>query len=329
MFDDVPEPVWKTSTGKWSSQPPAATSAAASWIGAGDVLGDDLQPGVHHGRRPLDGGQGGDEGALDGQPGDGEVLDGPLGLRLPVGVDGHPDLTHGVVLDAVVAHRLLTLRPPVSTVARSMDRRSSSRSCCPSGITTTRPTGCSRPTGVSTFDAGGRTLPPGRARGAHRSSPAGDVRHRPPAAARPPRSSCGAILDDPEASANDRFVALDLLKNADIAAGGVLPRCQDTGTAIVMGKKGQRVITGGDDEAAIARGIFAHLRRRPTCATRRWRRSPCGTRSTPGTNLPAQIELYATPRRRLQVPLHGQGRRLGQQELPVPGDQGACSTRPA
>ncbi len=64
------------------------------------------------------------------------------------------------------------------------------------------------------------------------------------------------ILDDPEASPNDRFVALELLKNANIAAGGVLPVCQDTGTAIVMGKKGQRVLTGGDDEEAIAHGVF-------------------------------------------------------------------------
>jgi fumarate hydratase, class I len=64
------------------------------------------------------------------------------------------------------------------------------------------------------------------------------------------------IMDDPEASDNDRFVALDLLKNASIAAGGVLPMCQDTGTAIVKGKKGQRVFTGGGDEAAIARGVY-------------------------------------------------------------------------
>src|SRR5438067_1062560 len=64
------------------------------------------------------------------------------------------------------------------------------------------------------------------------------------------------ILDDPEASANDRFVAKDLLENANIAAGGVLPMCQDTGTAIVMGKKGQYVVTGGGDEEAIARGVF-------------------------------------------------------------------------
>ena len=64
------------------------------------------------------------------------------------------------------------------------------------------------------------------------------------------------ILDDPEASANDRFVALDLLKNACISAGGVLPMCQDTGTAIVKGKKGQFVFTGGGDEEAIARGVF-------------------------------------------------------------------------
>ena len=65
-----------------------------------------------------------------------------------------------------------------------------------------------------------------------------------------------AILDDKEASPNDHFVALELLKNANIAAGGVLPGCQDTGTAIVMGKRGQYVVTGGNDEEAISRGIF-------------------------------------------------------------------------
>ncbi len=64
-----------------------------------------------------------------------------------------------------------------------------------------------------------------------------------------------AILDDPEASANDRFVAIDLLKNANIAAGGVLPMCQDTGTAIVFGKKGQRVWVDGDEEEALAWGV--------------------------------------------------------------------------
>src|SRR5262244_4177905 len=63
-----------------------------------------------------------------------------------------------------------------------------------------------------------------------------------------------AILDDGEASPNDKFVALELLKNANIAAGGILPSCQDTGTAIVMAKRGQLVLTAGDDEAAIARG---------------------------------------------------------------------------
>src|SRR5216683_2660106 len=68
------------------------------------------------------------------------------------------------------------------------------------------------------------------------------------------------ILDDPEASPNDRFVALDLLKNAVIASGGILPGCQDTGTAIVKGKKGQLVFTGGGDEAAIARGVFETYR---------------------------------------------------------------------
>src|SRR5512141_423077 len=64
------------------------------------------------------------------------------------------------------------------------------------------------------------------------------------------------ILDDPEASPNDKFVALDLMKNANIAAGGVLPMCQDTGTAIVMAKRGQRVLTEGDDERAISQGVY-------------------------------------------------------------------------
>src|SRR5438046_1489021 len=65
-----------------------------------------------------------------------------------------------------------------------------------------------------------------------------------------------SILDDAEASANDKYVALELLKNANISAGGVLPMCQDTGTAIVMGKKGQAVWTGGGDEAATAKGVY-------------------------------------------------------------------------
>jgi fumarate hydratase, class I len=102
-----------------------------------------------------------------------------------------------------------------------------------------------------------------------------------------------AILDDPEASANDRFVALELLKNANIAAGGVLPGCQDTGTAIVMGKRGQRVLTGGGDEAAIARGVFetyveSNLRYSQVAPLDMFEE-----RNT-GNNLPAQIELYAT-----------------------------------
>ena len=85
-----------------------------------------------------------------------------------------------------------------------------------------------------------------------------------------------AILDDAEASANDKFVALDLLKNAAIAAGGILPGCQDTGTAIIKAKKGGRVLTPGGDRA-IARGCSRRTRT-TTSATRRWRRSPSGTR---------------------------------------------------
>ena len=101
------------------------------------------------------------------------------------------------------------------------------------------------------------------------------------------------ILDDPEASANDRFVALDLLKNANISAGGVLPMCQDTGTAIVMGKRGQGVLTDGDDERWLSAGIYdayqkLNLRYSQMAPLTTW------DEKNTGTNLPAQIELYAT-----------------------------------
>ncbi|HKH33875.1 MAG TPA: fumarate hydratase, partial [Beijerinckiaceae bacterium] len=102
-----------------------------------------------------------------------------------------------------------------------------------------------------------------------------------------------AILDDPEATANDKFVAYDLLKNANIAAGGVLPMCQDTGTAIVKAKKGQLVFTGGGDEAAIARGVY------DTYLTSNLRYSQLAPitmyeeRNT-GNNLPAEIKISAT-----------------------------------
>jgi fumarate hydratase class I len=102
------------------------------------------------------------------------------------------------------------------------------------------------------------------------------------------------ILDDPEASPNDRFVALELLKNASIAAGGILPGCQDTGTAIVMGKKGEHVLTGADDERWIAKGVFhtydeANLRYSQMAPLTMW--DEVNTK----TNLPAQIEIYAVP----------------------------------
>jgi fumarate hydratase class I len=100
------------------------------------------------------------------------------------------------------------------------------------------------------------------------------------------------ILDDPEASANDRFVALDLLKNASIAAGFVLPGCQDTGTAIVKGKKGQFVVTGGGDEAALARGVYETYR---TSNLRYSQMAPLTMwdEKNTGTNLPAEIKISA------------------------------------
>ena len=102
-----------------------------------------------------------------------------------------------------------------------------------------------------------------------------------------------SILDDPEASPNDKFVAGDLLKNACIAAGGILPMCQDTGTAIVMGKRGGSVLTDGRDEEHIARGVYdaytkLNLRYSQLAPITMWEE-----RNT-GSNLPAQIELYAT-----------------------------------
>ncbi len=102
------------------------------------------------------------------------------------------------------------------------------------------------------------------------------------------------IIDDPEASANDRFVAVELLKNANIAAGGVLPMCQDTGTAIVMGKKGRKVWTDGNDEAALSEGI----RRVYTETNLRYSQVSAVdlfNEVNTGDNLPAQVEIYATP----------------------------------
>src|SRR5215469_2555595 len=101
-----------------------------------------------------------------------------------------------------------------------------------------------------------------------------------------------AILEDPEASANDRFVAYDLLKNANIAAGGVLPMCQDTGTAIIMGKKGRLVFTEGEDEAALAEGARdAYLKRN----LRYSQLAPISMFEEKNTrsNMPAQVEVYA------------------------------------
>ena len=100
------------------------------------------------------------------------------------------------------------------------------------------------------------------------------------------------ILDDPEASPNDKFVALELLRNANIAAGRVLPGCQDTGTAIVMAHKGERVLTGGNDGEALSQGIF------DAYAERNLRYSQLApldmyTEKNTGSNLPAQIEIYA------------------------------------
>ena len=100
------------------------------------------------------------------------------------------------------------------------------------------------------------------------------------------------ILSDPEASPNDRFVATDLLKNANIAAGGILPMCQDTGTALIMGKKGQHVLTSGKDEVSLSQGIYdaftkLNLRYSQMAPITTW------DEKNTGNNLPAQVEIYA------------------------------------
>ncbi|HEU5026758.1 MAG TPA: fumarate hydratase [Spirillospora sp.] len=147
--------------------------------------------------------------------------------------------------------------------------------------------------GVSTFEANGRTflqVEPEALRLLTETAMR-DVAHllRPAHLAQLRR-----ILDDPEASPNDRFVALDLLKNAGIASGGVLPMCQDTGTAIVMGKRGQHVLTDGKDEEHISRGVYdaytkLNLRYSQMAPLSMW------DEKNTGSNLPAQVELYATP----------------------------------
>ncbi|BBA99802.1 putative fumarate hydratase class I [Actinacidiphila reveromycinica] len=146
--------------------------------------------------------------------------------------------------------------------------------------------------GVSTFEADGRTFLKVEPEALRRLAAEAmhDISHylRPTHLAQLRR-----ILDDPQASPNDRFVALDLLKNANIAAAGVLPMCQDTGTAIVMGKRGQQVLTAGGDEEALSRGIYdaytkLNLRYSQMAPLTMWEE-----RNT-GSNLPAQIELYAT-----------------------------------
>ncbi|WPB91142.1 fumarate hydratase [Streptomyces malaysiensis] len=146
--------------------------------------------------------------------------------------------------------------------------------------------------GVSTFEADGRTflkVEPEALR-----TLAAEAMHDISHYLRPAHlAQLRRILDDPEASANDRFVALDLLKNANIAAAGVLPMCQDTGTAIVMGKRGQNVLTRGGDEEALSHGVYdaytkLNLRYSQMAPLTMWEEK------NTGSNLPAQIELYAT-----------------------------------
>jgi fumarate hydratase, class I len=145
---------------------------------------------------------------------------------------------------------------------------------------------------VSTFEAGGRNFLHVEPEGLRllTAEAMRDISHL----LRPAHlMQLASILDDVEASPNDRFVAIELLKNANIAAGGVLPSCQDTGTAIVWGHKGERVITDSDDAEAISRGIFDTFQ---TSNLRYSQLAPLSMfeESNTGNNLPAQIEIYAS-----------------------------------
>jgi fumarate hydratase, class I len=132
------------------------------------------------------------------------------------------------------------------------------------------------------------------------------------------------ILKDPEASDNDRYVALEMLKNAVISAEGQFPMCQDTGTAIIMGKKGQQVWTGSCDEKALSEGIFNAYTRLNLRYSQNAALSMFEEKNT-GCNLPAQIELYATEGKAYKFLFIAKGGRLGQQDLPLSGNQGVLT----
>ena len=147
--------------------------------------------------------------------------------------------------------------------------------------------------GVSTFEAGGRTFLEVSSEAIRQLTAEAmhDIAHY----LRPAHlAQLRKIIDDPESSGNDRFVALDLLKNVNISAGGVLPMCQDTGTAIVMGKKSEGVLTGAEDGEAISQGVYDAYTK---LNLRYSQLAPLSTyeEKNTGTNLPAQIELYSTP----------------------------------
>ena len=147
--------------------------------------------------------------------------------------------------------------------------------------------------GVSTFEADGRTflkIEPSAIRLLTRAA-MNDIAHY---LRTEHLEQLASILEDPEASENDIFVAHELLLNANIAAAGVLPMCQDTGTAIVMGKKGDQVVTYGDDGEAISAGVFDTYTETNLRYSQLAPLSMFEEKNT-GNNLPAQIELYSKP----------------------------------
>jgi fumarate hydratase class I len=147
--------------------------------------------------------------------------------------------------------------------------------------------------GVSTFEAEGRTFLKVEPEAIRRLTAEAmhDIAHY----LRPGHlAQLRKIIDDPESSGNDRFVALDLLKNVNISAGGVLPMCQDTGTAIVMGKKSEGVLTGVDDGEWVSRGVHDAYTKLNLRYSQLAPLSMFEEKNT-GTNLPAQVEIFSTP----------------------------------
>ncbi len=303
MFELVPEPVWNTSSGKWSSCSPAATSAAAAAMAdatsgsttpssalasaAAPLMRASAAMSERSSRTPETGKFSTARWVCAAQRADAGTRTSPIVSR---SMRNSSSLRSAVTYATVPRRGLnVTGTPRPAYVSPTMTEFA---------FTELLPLGPDETTyrlvssdGVGSFTAGGHrflTVDP-EALTRLTALAMHEIAHY----LRPGHlAQLRTILEDSDASANDRFVALDLLKNACISAGGVLPMCQDTGTAIVKGKKGQFVFTGGGDEQAIARGVFDtyerdNLRYSQMAPLTMW--EEVNTNS----NLPAEIKVSA------------------------------------